>query len=311
MSTRFPRLLAWAQLLRLPNVFTAFADICLGAAAAGYALDRTAAVIHLLLASGCLYTAGMALNDFFDRREDAKARPFRPIPSGRIAPWQAAVLGGVFLAAGWTSAAIFGNHIDGTLRWTGPAGIAAVLAATIVLYDAWLKRTPAGPLGMGACRFLNVMLGLSGADTDVWTLPNVHLAAAVGVYIVGVTWFARTEEAESNRRQVLLAAGVMLLGVLLGLTVPAHFPLERKPDWNAPLYFPYLVAGFLFLVGLPVVQAIRRPTPPHVQAAVKRSILGLMVLDAVLATAFVGWPGLLILLLLPPALLLGKWVYST
>ena len=46
-------------------------------------------------------------------------------------------------------------------------------------------------------------------------------------------------------------------------------------------------------------------------AAVKRAILGLVVLDAVLATAFVGLPGLAILLLLPPAMLLGKWVYST
>jgi 4-hydroxybenzoate polyprenyltransferase len=77
------------------------------------------------------------------------------------------------------------------------------------------------------------------------------------------------------------------------------------------MYFPYFVAAFLFLVGLPVVRAIRRPEPKFVQAAVKRAILGLVVLDAVLATAFVGLPGLLILLLLPPALLLGKWVYST
>jgi 4-hydroxybenzoate polyprenyltransferase len=133
-----------------------------------------------------------------------------------------------------------------------------------------------------------------------------HLAAVVGVYIVGVTWFARTEEAASNRRQLMLAAGVMLVAVLGGLLVPIHFA-----PGTSPWYFPYLVAGFLFYVGTPVVRAIRRPEPKPVQAAVKRSILGLVVLDAVLATAFVGWPGLLILLLLPPALWLGKWVYST
>jgi len=40
-------------------------------------------------------------------------------------------------------------------------------------------------------------------------------------------------------------------------------------------------------------------------------VLGLVALDAVLATMFVGLPGLLVLLLLPPALVLGKWVYST
>jgi 4-hydroxybenzoate polyprenyltransferase len=296
-------LLAHAQLLRLPNVFTAFADICLGAAAAGYLVQRPGIFFMLLVASGCLYCAGMAFNDYFDRREDAKARPFRPIPSGRIAPWQAALGGSLLLAVGFVAAGLAGHD---ALGWSSPVAVAALIVAAVLLYDAYLKRTPLGPLGMGACRFLNVLLGLSGAGGELWTWPNLHLATAVGVYIVGVTWFARTEETESRRTHLRLASLVMLAGVLLGLTVPAHF--ENR---TAPWYFPYLVAAFLFYVGLPAVRAIRRPEPKPVQAAVKRAILGLVVLDAVLATAFVGLPGLLILLLLPPAMLLGKWVYST
>ena len=62
-------------------------------------------------------------------------------------------------------------------------------------------------------------------------------------------------------------------------------------------------------------RAIRWPErsvePKLVQAAVKRCIFGLVALDAVLSVAFVGWPGLAILLLLFPAGWLGKWVYST
>ncbi|HVK16092.1 MAG TPA: UbiA family prenyltransferase [Fimbriiglobus sp.] len=304
---KYPKLLAHAQLLRLPNVFTAFADICLGAAAAGYAPDRPGVFAMLLIASGCLYCAGMAFNDFFDRREDAKVRPYRPIPSGRIAPWQAALIGTLLMACGFVGAGLAGNSLGAdALGWSSPGVIALLLIAAILLYDSYLKRTPLGPLGMGACRFLNVLLGLSGAGVELWTWPNLHLAAAVGVYIVGVTWFARTEEGESRRLHLRLASLVMLAGVLLGLTAPAHFAGR-----TVPIYFPYLVAGFLFLVGLPVVRAIQRPEPKPVQAAVKRAILGLVVLDAVLATAFVGLPGLAILLLLPPAMLLGKWVYST
>ena len=49
----------------------------------------------------------------------------------------------------------------------------------------------------------------------------------------------------------------------------------------------------------------------RVQAAVKRAIMGLIVLDAVLATALAGTVGLVILLLLVPALYLGRWIYST
>jgi 4-hydroxybenzoate polyprenyltransferase len=225
-----------------------------------------------------------------------------------VSPRTALVVGAVLLlAGGWFAAATtnFALYPGGLLT---PPGIAGLLIAAILAYDGWLKRTALGPLVMGSCRFLNVLLGLSAVtDRRPLVLADYHLAAAVGVYIVGVTWFARTEEGESSRRQLRLAALVMLAGVLLGLTVPAHFAEGR----TAPMYFPYFVAAFLFLVGLPVVRAIRRPEPKFVQAAVKRAILGLVVLDAVLATAFVGLPGLLILLLLPPALLLGKWVYST
>src|SRR5271166_2427559 len=75
------RLKPYAQLVRLPNVFTAFADICLGALAAHILPDKWLPFVLLLLSSGCLYCAGMVWNDFFDIEQDCKERPFRPIPS--------------------------------------------------------------------------------------------------------------------------------------------------------------------------------------------------------------------------------------
>jgi 4-hydroxybenzoate polyprenyltransferase len=77
------------------------------------------------------------------------------------------------------------------------------------------------------------------------------------------------------------------------------------------ILFPYLVVAFGFAVGVPVVRAIQQPTPPRVQLAVKVAVLGLVALDALLATAVVGTWGLVLLLLLPPALYLGRWLYST
>ena len=44
---------------------------------------------------------------------------------------------------------------------------------------------------MGLCRFLNVLLGLTVAPPGFWLAA--HLALVVGLYVVGVTWFARTE----------------------------------------------------------------------------------------------------------------------
>src|SRR5262245_10748765 len=137
------RVRAYAQLVRLPNVFTAVADVILGALAgtefAGGALPQWwQAILGLLLAaSGLLYSGGMIWNDFFDIEQDKRERPFRPIPSGRVQRKTVGWLGAALLAGGLACAA-----------WAGSAWLAGMLVAAILLYDGWLKRTWAGPLGM-------------------------------------------------------------------------------------------------------------------------------------------------------------------
>ncbi len=298
------RLLPYARLVRLPNVFTALADIGLGLLAAGGAVSAAAAVL-LLAASALLYCGGMVWNDYFDVEQDRRERPFRPIPSGAVSPASALRLGILLLAGGWFCAALAGWAGDGPRA--APAVLAGLLVIAILLYDRWLKRTGAGPLGMGACRFLNVLLGLSAAPADAvpWGL-RLHLAAVVGLYIVGVTWFARTEARRSESAVLRRAAAVMAAALLLGLPLPLHF---AEPV-TSPL-FPYLLVGFGFWVGLPAERAWAKPEPARVQAAVKRAVLGLIALDAVLATAVAGTAGLALLLMLPPALALGRWIYST
>jgi hypothetical protein len=54
------------------------------------------------------------------------------------------------------------------------------------------------------------------------------------------------------------------------------------------------------------------PNPENVQAAVKHSILSLIWLDAATAAATAGPAyGVAIAVLLVPAIVLGRWVYST
>ena len=304
------RLLPFARLLRLPNVFTAFADVALAlCCVAHFAPELDAAfparAALLFLASGCLYCGGMVWNDYFDLAEDRRDRPFRPLPSGQIASGTAARLGTLLMLVGWGAAAASGVA-DAGFRPAG-AVVGGLLVVAILAYNARIKRTPAGPVGMAACRFLNVLLGLTLAEPTLVTWPvRLHLAAAVGLYIAGVTWFARTEEKRSDSSKLALAAAVVAAALVVALAVPT-----RVAAGSAPPLFPYLLLAFAFLIGRPVLAAVAGPTPANVQRAVKRCVLGLVVLDAVLATAFVGVSGLLILALLPPALWLGQWVYST
>jgi 4-hydroxybenzoate polyprenyltransferase len=123
---------------------------------------------------------------------------------------------------------------------------------------------------VGTCHFLNVLLGLT-VPASLARGCKLHLAAVVGLYIVGVTWFARTEARMSRKAALEAAAAVMVAALLLALPVPVWFP----PDTSSPL-FPYLLVGLGFLVDLPVGNAIARPAPAQVQTAVKRSIMGLV-----------------------------------
>ncbi|WP_326700938.1 UbiA family prenyltransferase [Streptomyces sp. NBC_01754] len=139
---------AWAELLRVSALFTVPGDALAGAAAAGRSPGRGTALA--VGASLCLYEAGMALNDWADRDEDAVERPHRPIPSGRIAPGAALTAAGVLTAAGLVLASRAGR----------PAlAVASGLAATVWAYDLRLKHTPAGPAAMAAARSLDLLLG--------------------------------------------------------------------------------------------------------------------------------------------------------
>jgi len=303
---------AYLELLRLPNVFTAVADVAMG-----YIVTHPPGVapssdfVGVLIASICLYSAGMVLNDVFDAEVDARERPQRPIPSGRIPLRTARALGWSLLLIGtgfgWYAAATTGNLRAGL--------VATALAVCIVLYNGVVKSTRAGPLAMGACRALNVLLGMSVAATP-WHQANWVIAAAIGIYIVGVTWLARQEAGISNRRQLTGATGVMLAGMLLlslfhrfvdpSAAAGALANVVLPPNWY---WFWAITAA---LIGRRCVWAIASPTPANVQAAVKIAILSLILFDASVCYAVAGQEvAIAVLALLIPAMFLGRWIYST
>jgi 4-hydroxybenzoate polyprenyltransferase len=259
----------------------------------------------LIAASSALYMAGMVLNDVFDYAIDQVERPERPLPSRRIGLGTGRALGWTLLSAG-VALALIAALLVGQFR---TALVAVLLAGCIVLYDAWLKRTPLGPIGMGACRTLNVLLGMS-VLAGPWQSPHWLVAAAIGTYIVGVTWFARTEARRSNRLHLLGGAVVMLLGV--GLLAGLLGVMEDVAPQLDPDRWHLLMAVLAALVGWRAVRAIIDPRPAMVKNAVRQSILSLVILDASACFAARGtFAAVAVALLLVPATLVGQWLEST
>ena len=310
------------QLVRFPAVFTAMADICLGFLLVRRTFDPTSAFVLLLISSSCLYLAGMIFNDVFDREVDARERPQRPIPSGRVSVGSAVRLGILLVFAGIGAAGFAG---------TQSLLVALLLTIGIFAYDGFLKRTALGPISMGFCRLLNVLLGASVIDphasfalhvslTDVriavLARPQLPVAACLGVYVVGVTWFARREAGISSRKQLAGAAAVINLG-LGGLIVflITGFPGLLRPWPGEANALGVLLAMVIIalILNRRLIAAMFDPVPQKVQPAVKTLLMSIIVLDAIIVFYHTNSPAHAIAtaLLIIPAVVLGRWVFVT
>lgn len=268
---------ALLQLLRPANVVTALADVLAGAALAR-ATDL-GTLPYLLGATAGLYAGGIVLNDVFDRRIDRVERPERPIPSGRIHPTTAALLGALLLVTGVTLA----RAANPTAGLVGTA-----VALAVLLYDAAAKRHAfLGPLTMGLCRGLNLLLGVAIVPTAVASLwPLAGLAV---VYIAAVTMVSRGEVGGGRRPVALAATALISLVVLVLLLLPAipgalSLPGAAPGLSAAATMVAVVLAGLLAWRVLPAfLAASRRPDPATIRNAVRRGVLSLVLLDAALA----------------------------
>ncbi len=297
---------AYLQLMRFPALFTSMADVLLGFLLTHQTLEPVHTFLTLLGASSCLYLSGMVFNDFFDRHIDARERPHRPIPARLISPRSAAFLGGCLMVTGVLLAGLASSSSQ---------RMALLLAGAVLLYDGVLKNTPLGPLIMGSCRFLNVMLGAS-AGYFVWVRPQLYAAGALGIYIAGVTWYARQEAGISRRWALFGAAAVMNLG-LVGLAAfvavwqgEAHWPGESEP--NPTIVFVFL-AAIAAMINFRVTKGIIQPSAGIVQRAVKTLLMSIILLDATLIFFKTGRIELALLTtgLMIPMTVLGRWLYIT
>ena len=278
--------------MRPANIVTSVADVLAGIAIAGYFLNQGADYVPLLLlciSTIGLYGGGIVFNDIFDAELDRVERPERAIPSGAVKLNEAVVFGLVLFFTG--VAAAFFYTIESGL-------IALFIAFFALLYNKFGKHHSfLGPLNMGFCRGLNLLLGMSVLTS---TLEEWYFLGIIPlIYIFSITMISQGEVHGSNRTK--LYTGAFLYLIVIGCVLYVSFMQQKM------LIALILLVPFAWMIFKPLLKAIREPLGKNIGKAVKAGVISLILMDAAWAGAFGQiYFALVIALLLPLSLWLAN-----
>ena len=255
---------AWLELLRAGNLLTIASN-----ALVGWAIGTQASPDHRFalatVAVMALYAAGMVFNYVCDARIDARERPARPIPSGRVESQTALLVVAVLFA---TALALLAPTSHAAV------GAGGVLIALIVMYDLLHARSALSVILMAACRMMvYVVVACAAPVPGGWPLPmstTFALAGALGIFVVGLSLVARLEASTQGG-----LAGARRAAPLL-LIVPPLLPvvvLRAPPWWVVVLAVPML--AWILLGARHALAA-----PPRRGAAVRTWIAAIPLIDA-------------------------------
>lgn len=254
----------WMQLIRPSNVLTAISDVMAGLAIACLFMQQSLpdwpTLLLLSLSSMSLYMGGIVYNDVFDFKLDQIERPERPIPSGRVQISQAVQLGTMAFVLG----CVLTLKINSTCFY-----IALAIVLMCLIYNGIAKHHfILGPICMGMCRGLNLLLGVAAIPAALAYWP---LALVPVVYIAAVTNISRGEVYGDNKKAML----VSLVLYLLVLGTLSYYTLQSG------LYVAFIfIAGFAFMIGKPLFKALQTLAPPDIRKAVKFGVLALILMNA-------------------------------
>tara|TARA_R110000868_G_scaffold2695_3_gene18930 strand:+ start:2382 stop:3281 length:900 start_codon:yes stop_codon:yes gene_type:complete len=291
------KLMGFARLARPANLPTAAADILAGVAIALYLKnievlkfleDQSADILSLVFSSIALYAGGVVFNDVFDAELDAVERPERAIPSGLVPKREAVYFGIILMLIGITLA----------FKCSLLSGLISIaLTIAILTYDAYFKQFSfSGPLNMGICRGLNLLMGMS----ILGMLSHWYISIVPVVYIFAITLISRGEVHGNNKKHIVWA-GILYAIVILSIALVV---MQQKD--NLIVLLPFLIL-FGFLIFKPLVKAFKENSPSNIKKAVMSGVLSLVVMNACWVAGFSDWYlALAVLLLLPLSMLLSK-----
>jgi 4-hydroxybenzoate polyprenyltransferase len=288
------KITVYLRLMRPANIVTSVADVLAGIAISGYFYHLTFTtasfypIVLLCLSTIGLYGGGIVFNDVFDAELDKIERPERAIPSGLVSLKEAALLGTFLLVWG----------IGFAFSYSNVAGALAIgIAFFALLYNKVSKHYAfVGPLNMGLCRGLNLLLGISIVVPMLQ--PFYYLAIVPILYIFSITMISQGEVHGGNKRNLYIG------GVLYAIVICAilYFAISQEQSVAVVFLLP-----FVWMIYRPLINAINNPIGPNIGKAVKAGVISLILMDAAWAAAFGGmWAAIFIACLLPVSMRFAK-----
>jgi len=227
----------------------------------------------LLIGGSLLYAGGCFLNDASDYKFDEKHRPERPIPSGLISLKQVWVIGISQMSLG--SFALIGGA-GCSWKWT------VSLFLCIFAYNWIHKKTAAGILLMGCCRTL-LWITAATAASGMSPAPLLYLwAVAVGIYVIGISWYARNEgklpEKEEGNNSILDRIPIVLLFIVPLISL-GYLVLWNNLD-PIRVFLVNLVGVLAGGVAFFAILQMRKDEKGAVGKGVSRLLAGICAVDA-------------------------------
>jgi 4-hydroxybenzoate polyprenyltransferase/geranylgeranylglycerol-phosphate geranylgeranyltransferase len=193
------------------------------------------------------WTAGLYLSDFLDRKLDVIEKPHRPIPSGRIKPMEALVIGGIFAVTGFFLSFLLSiNNII----------LVFVVAILVFSYSKILKSQGfMGNLNRGiitvAAYFFGVFSigqSIQSIPIYIWLLALVFLFHDINSNLVGAI-----RDMEGDK-----AGGYITIPVRFGLKKSILISLLLTILWLSlslflPFYYKFLKTEFYFIMILDIL----------------------------------------------------------
>jgi hypothetical protein len=223
--------------------------------------------------------------------------------------------------------------------------VSCVLTSVIFGYNYRLKRNAiSSPLVMGAARFLNVILGGSSTLGAVPTMDMmlVFVGYCLFLYTAAISVLSRMEVSEAGRFfnrlyliPIVLSFSNILLTVVSILIVGFFGHLHIAFVFNMIIFLSIMIVTFFHLftklsgsrklvgetqyrkaslnVKKDNAKAINRTNVSHqIQRTIKTLILSIIILDSIFLSGLVGiYAGFAVILLIIPAILLGRRLYVT